>query len=56
MPVHKVGSVIGPWQWLQNQEGQSYFFNSDTKVLLEHSCDDGTLFAFTSTTTPNDDK
>jgi hypothetical protein len=32
MPPPTVGSVFGAWQWLQNQEGQPYFFNSETKV------------------------
>ena len=29
-----VGSEVGPWKWLQNPEGVSYFFNKDTEELL----------------------
>ena len=30
-PPLGVGSVVEPWQWLRDTEGQSYFFNQETK-------------------------
>jgi len=29
-----VGSVTGPWKWLQNQEGVAYYFNSESQECV----------------------